>query len=182
LGPIPTSSPSEKPNKDDSSSSGVSDSDSNHSSEEDDDDGADAEDDDAVVEEDDGDEEYEEKGIKLESAPRPGLRVRPQRSITKFSPGAEDKKVGTGKTESAPKPETAVVRKRKRGRPPKIDTPEEARIRTALRAVRKVKDRDGRQLFLEFEKLPDPELYPDYHNEIKRPIALDHITVLLRCP
>lgn len=36
---------------------------------------------------------------------------------------------------------------------------------------------DGRQLFLEFEKLPDPEQYPDYYKEIKKPIALDHITV-----
>lgn len=45
-----------------------------------------------------------------------------------------------------------------------------------MRAIRKVKDSDGRQLFLEFEKLPDPEQYPDYYKEIKKPIALDNIT------
>jgi chromatin structure-remodeling complex subunit RSC1/2 len=76
----------------------------------------------------------------------------------------------TPKTDDVPK-------RRKRGRPPKIDTPEEARIRSILRAIRKVKDEDGRQLFTEFEKLPDQEQYPDYYNEIKKPIALDQITV-----
>jgi chromatin structure-remodeling complex subunit RSC1/2 len=169
LGPIPTSSPSEKGEKDETSSSDRSDSESGSEEESDDDE------EEAVVE-DSEDEEYEEKAVKVETSSRPGLRTRPRRSATKSSAGAEDKKDAGGKAESR-KP-AAVVRKRKRGRPPKIDTPEEARIRTILRAVRKVKDTDGRQLFLEFDKLPDPELYPDYHKEIKRPIALDHITVL----
>jgi hypothetical protein len=73
---------------------------------------------------------------------------------------------------------TAATEGRRRGRPPRIDTPEEARIRAILHAIKNVKDKNGRLLFLGFEKLPDEEQYPDYYKEIKRPIALNDITVL----
>ena len=73
---------------------------------------------------------------------------------------------------------TAATEKRKLRRPPRINTPEEARIRSILHAIKHVKDDSGRLLFLGFEKLPDEEQYPDYYKEIKRPIALSDITVL----
>lgn len=175
LGPLPGSSPVSVQSKADAEESSEEESGSEDEEDEEDDDGA--------VDVDDEDE-YNEKEAKAQPATRAGLRTRSsRRSMTKAdsgSPSAGDKKDASVKSsEDTPKPETEAPKKRKRGRPPKIDTPEEARIRTILRAVRKVKDKDGRQLFLEFEKLPDPQLYPDYYKEIKRPIALDHITV---CP
>jgi chromatin structure-remodeling complex subunit RSC1/2 len=173
IGPLPASSPASVRSKSADASSDESDSDSNS----DDDD-----DDDAGAIDDDEEDEYAEKDLKKDGTARSSLRPRTRHVATKSgSPSAEDKKDPSAKSsENTPKTETEVApKKRKRGRPPKIDTPEEARIRSILRAIRKVKDSDGRQLFLEFEKLPDPEQYPDYYKEIKRPIALDHITVLL---
>lgn len=72
--------------------------------------------------------------------------------------------------------QSEVPKKRKRGRPPNIDTPEEASIRAILESMREVKDSDGRQLFLEFETLPDQDQHPDYYKEIKQ--AMDGITVM----
>ena len=176
--PSPTSDHSHNPHqslaRSDSpeGSSDESDSDSNSDSEDEAGDDAGAADDD--------EEEYAEKIAKVDAATRT-VRTRTRRTATGGSASAEDKKeTSTKPSEDTPKPDAeAAPRKRKRGRPPKIDTPEEARIRAILRAIRKVKDSDGRQLFLEFEKLPDEQQYPDYYKEIKRPIALDNITVSL---
>ena len=177
LGPIPASSPiSPQPASGDASSDENSDSESNSES-----DGDEEEDEeDTAAAEDDEEEEYEEKGAKNASSPSTRPRTRRIASKTTNSAPEDEKEDSTklAETGTTAKPESkAPARKRKRGRPPKIDTPEEARIRSVLRAIRKVKDTDGRQLFLEFEKLPDPEQYPDYYKEIKKPIALDHITV-----
>ena len=171
LGPIPQSSPVSARSDSPEGESDESDSESNSDSE-------DQAGDDAAAAEDDQDE-YAEKDAKAESPTRT-TRPRTRRTATgEFATGEDKNESSTRPSEDTPKPDAeAVPRKRKRGRPPKIDTPEEARIRAILRAIRKVKDSDGRQLFLEFEKLPDMEQYPDYYKEIKRPIALDHITVI----
>jgi chromatin structure-remodeling complex subunit RSC1/2 len=140
---------------------------------------SDEEDEDAAAADDDEDE-YNEKGVKIDSSATRSTRTRTCRtaSLRLDSADGDEKKDDTARPEDdTPKPENEVPRKRKRGRPPKIDTPEEARIRSILRTVWKIKDTDGRQFFLEFEKLPDQELYPDYYKEIKRPVALDFITV-----
>ena len=172
LGPIPQSSPVSAHSDSPERSSDDSDSDSNSDS-------VNEAGDDAAAADDDEDE-YAEKDTKAESVTRT-TRPRTRRTATAGSTTGDDKKETSSRpSEDTPKPDAeAAPRKRKRGRPPKIDTPEEARIRAILRAIRKVKDSDGRQLFLEFEKLPDEEQYPDYYKEIKRPIALDHITVNL---
>jgi len=170
LGPIPQSSPVSAPESDPGS-----DSESESNSEEDE------EDDDGAIDDDD-DEEYNEKvAKKAAAAAERATRRSTRRSLGAEGgsepPSTEDKKDDSGaNSDETPKPD--VPKKRKRGRPPKIDTPEEARIRAILRAIRKVKDEDGRQLFLEFEKLPDPDQYPDYYKEIKKPLALDNITVV----
>lgn len=166
LGPIPQSSPVSVHSDSREGSSDESDGDSDSDSED--------EQDEAAAQDDDEDE-YAEKAVKSDSVTRK-TRPRTRRTGTTGSGSAEDKKEQSVR----PSEDTAtrdVPKKRKRGRPPKIDTPEEARIRAILRTIRKVKDADGRQLFLEFEKLPDEEQYPDYYKEIKRPIALDDITV-----
>jgi chromatin structure-remodeling complex subunit RSC1/2 len=174
LGPIPASSPVSARSGSAGASSDELDSDS------------DSEESDEDVPADGEEDEYAEKGGTKEASTRASKRTRTRRTKDgSGSPSPSEKKDESGiQSEAASKADAATVpaKKRKRGRPPKIDTPEEARIRSVLRAIRKVKDKDGRQLFLEFEKLPDQEQYPDYFKEIKRPIALDHITVLPELP
>ena len=64
---------------------------------------------------------------------------------------------------------------KRRGRPPKVDTPMEARIKAILKGLRKPKDKAGSLKIRHFERLPDKQEYPSYFAEIKDPIALDLI-------
>lgn len=65
--------------------------------------------------------------------------------------------------------------KKRRGRPPRVLTPMEARIQSVIKGMRKPKDSDGDPLILPFEKLPDKQENPDYYDVITQPMALDHI-------
>lgn len=64
---------------------------------------------------------------------------------------------------------------KKRGRPPKVFTPTEARINAVLRGLRKPRDKENQLRILQFEKLPDKQAYKEYYDTIKNPIALDQI-------
>lgn len=64
---------------------------------------------------------------------------------------------------------------KRRGRPPQVFTPNEARIQAVLKGLRKFKDDDDDLLILPFEKLPDKQQLPDYYEVIANPIALDMI-------
>lgn len=64
---------------------------------------------------------------------------------------------------------------KKRGRPPTVLTPTEARINSILRGLRKFKGEDGSLLVLPFERLPDKAVVSDYYQTITNPIALDNI-------
>ncbi|KAI1412676.1 hypothetical protein F5Y13DRAFT_41368 [Hypoxylon sp. FL1857] len=64
---------------------------------------------------------------------------------------------------------------KKRGRPPKVFTPLEARIHALLKGLRKFKHPNGDLLIVPFERLPDKQTTPDYFAAIKNPIALDLI-------
>ncbi|KAG5513256.1 hypothetical protein PMAC_001626 [Pneumocystis sp. 'macacae'] len=68
--------------------------------------------------------------------------------------------------------------KRKRGRPPKVDTPDEARMKIVLRVIRKEKDERGRTLFTWFEKFPDDKL--NQSHKIKQSISLEDIRQKLK--
>jgi chromatin structure-remodeling complex subunit RSC1/2 len=63
----------------------------------------------------------------------------------------------------------------KRGRPPMVLTPTEARIFSILKDLRKARDKDGNPLVAPFERLPDKVIVPDYYQIIANPIALDSI-------
>ncbi|CRG83281.1 Chromatin structure-remodeling complex subunit RSC1 [Talaromyces islandicus] len=65
--------------------------------------------------------------------------------------------------------------RKKRGRPPRVDTPMEARIKAVLKGIRKFKDPSGQLKVLHFERLPDKAMYPDYFMEIREPMAIDLI-------
>ncbi|KAG6000385.1 hypothetical protein E4U21_005541 [Claviceps maximensis] len=64
---------------------------------------------------------------------------------------------------------------RRRGRPPMVQTPMEARISSILRGLRRLKDREGNLMVSPFEKLPDKATMADYYSIIHNPIALDII-------
>ncbi|KAI1501542.1 hypothetical protein F5X99DRAFT_382256 [Biscogniauxia marginata] len=64
---------------------------------------------------------------------------------------------------------------KRRGRPPKVFTPVEARIHSLLKGLRKMKHPNGDLLIIPFEKLPDKQTNPDYYSAISNPIALDTI-------
>lgn len=64
---------------------------------------------------------------------------------------------------------------KKRGRPPKVFTPTEARIHAILKGLRKPKNDSGTLRVLHFERLPDKQLNKEYYQTIENPIALDQI-------
>jgi len=64
---------------------------------------------------------------------------------------------------------------KKRGRPPKVFTPLEARIQELLKGLRKFKNDSGQLRILQFEKLPDKSEVPDYYASIRNPVSLDLI-------
>ncbi|KAK3384811.1 hypothetical protein B0H63DRAFT_471677 [Podospora didyma] len=64
---------------------------------------------------------------------------------------------------------------KKRGRPPKVYTPLEARIEALLKGLRRFKNEDGQLRIVHFEKLPDKAELPDYYGAIRNPVALDLI-------
>lgn len=63
--------------------------------------------------------------------------------------------------------------KRERRRPPKIQTPVEARIQAVLKGIRKPKTPHGLPKIHHFERLPDRALMPEYYDDIKDPMAYD---------
>ena len=64
---------------------------------------------------------------------------------------------------------------KKRGRPPKVFTPLEARIQALLKGLRRFKNESGQLRIHQFERLPDKAELPDYYAAIRNPIALDTI-------
>lgn len=72
-----------------------------------------------------------------------------------------------------------VDQRKRRGRPPRVDTPMEARVKAVLKGIRKYKNEAGQIMIHQFEKLPDKATMPEYYQEVKEPIAIELIKV--RC-
>jgi len=109
-------------------------------------------------EDDEGDESDEEKGKR---GRRRGARASIAGRKRARSPEEEDQK---GNEE-----------RKRRGRPPRVDTPMEARIKAVLKGIRKPKDEANQLKIRHFERLPDKAANPGYYQEIKEPIAVDII-------
>ncbi|KIN00995.1 hypothetical protein OIDMADRAFT_198053 [Oidiodendron maius Zn] len=112
-------------------------------------------------EDEDEDEDDEDEDDSDDDRPRRGRKKR--RSSTALAKKPED----SGKDD--------LEAQKKRGRPPKVHTPMEARINTVLKGLRKFKNPGGDLKILPFEKLPDKTLMPEYYQEVKNPIAMDLI-------
>jgi chromatin structure-remodeling complex subunit RSC1/2 len=106
-------------------------------------------------EDEEGDDSEDEKGKR-------GRRRGPRSSLA----GRKRDRSEDGQKGSEPK---------KRGRPPKVDTPMEARIKAVLKGIRKPKDKAGQLKIRHFERLPDKSTNMDYFQSIKEPIAVDLI-------
>ena len=119
----------------------------------------DAEDDDEEDDEDEDDDDSDDGGKRRRRRGR-----RPSSAIAKREGG----KIEDGDKED---PEAH----KKRGRPPKVHTPMEARINTVLKGLRKFKNPGGDLKIMHFEKLPDKSIMPEYYAEIRNPIAMDLI-------
>jgi chromatin structure-remodeling complex subunit RSC1/2 len=111
-----------------------------------------------VDEEEDEDEEDEGKRKR-----RRGAR----------STAAIAKREGGGRAvKEDPKNDDPESRK-KRGRPPRVDTPMEARIKTIMKGIRKPRNKANKLMVSAFERVPDKAVMPEYHAEIKAPMAMD---------
>ena len=120
-------------------------------------------------EEDDEDDEDEEIDDSEEDSKR--KKKRGPRSLA-----AIKKREGGLRDDDGQKGGETDPRKR-RGRPPRVDTPMEARIKAVLKGIRKYKNDAGHIMIHQFEKLPDKAAMPEYYQEIKDPIAIELIKV-----
>ncbi|CZS92661.1 related to member of RSC complex [Rhynchosporium graminicola] len=114
-------------------------------------------------EDEDEDEEVDEDDSDDDQTRRKGKKIRRSSTI---------KREGRGEDGSKEDPES----QKKRGRPPKVHTPMEARINSVLKGLRKFRNTiSGDLQILPFERLPDKSQMPEYYQEIKNPIAMDLI-------
>ena len=118
--------------------------------------------------EDDEDDEDDEPDDSEEEGKR--RRRRGPRSVAAIT-----KREGTSKDDGQRGSE--LDPRKKRGRPPRVDTPMEARIKAVLKGIRKYKNDMGQIMIHQFEKLPDKTAMPEYYQEIKEPIAIEIIKV-----
>jgi chromatin structure-remodeling complex subunit RSC1/2 len=119
-----------------------------------------AEEDEEEDDEDEEDDDSDDEGVRRRR--RKGPR----------SSAAITKREG-GKADDGAKDDPELHKKR--GRPPKVLTPMEARINTLLKGLRKFKHPNGNLKIVPFEKLPDKSAMPEYYQEIKNPMAMDLI-------
>jgi len=121
---------------------------------------------------DDEDEEDDELGDDSDEDGRRKRRKGPR------STAAITKREGTGRGKD--KDEDDPDTRKKRGRPPRVDTPMEARIKNIMKSLRKFKSTNGQLKVVHFERLPDKAAMPEYYAEVKSPIALDVIKKKLK--
>ena len=115
-------------------------------------------DDDDEDDDDDDDDDDDEGKRKRRRGPR--------------STAAIAKREGGRAKEDPLKNEDPEARK-KRGRPPRVDTPMEARIKAIMKAIRKPRNQQNKLMVSAFERVPDKAAMPEYHAEIKTPMAMD---------
>ncbi|KAK8254489.1 chromatin structure-remodeling complex protein-like protein rsc1 [Phyllosticta capitalensis] len=105
---------------------------------------------------DDDDDDDDERPKRRRAGPRSNA------SILKREGGRDDTK-----------DKAAEEARKRRGRPPRVDTPMEARIKAIMKAIRKHKNDSGQLMVSHFERIPDKSVMPEYFMEIKNPMAMD---------
>lgn len=112
------------------------------------------------VDEEDDDEDEEDDGKRK--------RRRPARSAA-----ASAKREGGSRAAKEDAKNDDPESRKKRGRPPRVDTPMEARIKAIMKAIRKPRNQQNKLMVSAFERVPDKTVMPEYHSEIKNPMAMD---------
>lgn len=123
-----------------------------------------------VEEEDEDDEDDEDEDMDDSEDEGKKKKRRGPRSTAAIT-----KREGGGKDDS--QKDGDIDPRKRRGRPPRVDTPMEARIKAVLKGIRKFKNDAGHIMIHQFEKLPDKTIMPEYYQEIKEPIAVELIKV-----
>ncbi|KAI9707144.1 MAG: hypothetical protein M1836_000104 [Candelina mexicana] len=134
----------------------------------------------AIEEEDEEDEEDEEEDDDEEAddSDEDGRRRKKRRGPR--STAAIAKREGGGSKDDGGQKGNDAESRKKRGRPPRVDTPMELRIKAVLRGVRKFKNTEGQMKCIHFERLPDKSTMPEYFEEIKVPMATEVIKKKLK--
>lgn len=125
-------------------------------------------------EEEEEDDEEEDEDDEADESDDEGTRRRRKRGPR--STAAITKRQGGSKDDGGHKGDDSKPRK-KRGRPPKVDTPMEARINAILKGLRKIKAPNGEPILRQFLHLPDKADHPDYYVQIKELMAIEVIKV-----
>ncbi|KAI9822333.1 MAG: hypothetical protein M1827_000051 [Pycnora praestabilis] len=124
-------------------------------------------------EEEDDEDEDDEEDDDVEESDDDGRRTRKRRGPR--STAAITKREGGGAKDDGGQKGNDAESRKKRGRPPRVDTPMEARIKAVLKGIRKFKNEDGNMKVSHFERLPDKGSMPEYFDSIKMPMAIDVI-------
>ncbi|CAD6455982.1 271e07f5-cccd-47fe-956c-933b6659c509 [Sclerotinia trifoliorum] len=117
-------------------------------------------------EEQEDDDEDDEEDDEEDDSDDDGAKRKYKRKNRRSSMNRRD-----GGDETVKEPEE----QKKRGRPPKVHTPMEARINNILKGLRKFKNPRGELKIAPFERLPDKTNMPEYYQEVKAPMAMDLI-------
>lgn len=128
----------------------------------------------AEEEEEEEDDDEEDEDDEADESDDEGTRRRRKRGPR--STAAITKRQGGSKDDAGHKGDDSKPRK-KRGRPPKVDTPMEARINAILKGLRKIKAPSGEPILRQFIHLPDKADHPDYYVQIKELMAIEVIKV-----
>jgi chromatin structure-remodeling complex subunit RSC1/2 len=123
-------------------------------------------------EEDDEEEDEEELDVDEEDDDEEEDDSKRKRRRAVRSTAAITKREGGGRAKDDPKNDDPESRK-KRGRPPRVDTPMEARIKSIMKGIRKPRNKANKLMVSAFERVPDKAAMPEYHAEIKNPMAMD---------
>lgn len=123
---------------------------------------------------DQSDSDQSQEEVSEEDDERPGKRIRRSTLTSRSSRKSSHKNVKDESDDDDDAPRANEISRRKRGRPPKVETPDESRMKSILRLIRK-EHISGRLIYPVFEKVPDPKQYPDYYQTIENPISLANV-------
>lgn len=123
-------------------------------------------------EEDDEDDEEELEIDEEEEEEDDGEGKRKRRRGPRSTAAIAKREGGARAREEREKNDDPESRK-KRGRPPRVDTPMEARIKAIMKAIRKPRNQANKLMVSAFERVPDKAVMPEYHAEIRSPMAMD---------
>jgi chromatin structure-remodeling complex subunit RSC1/2 len=124
-------------------------------------------------EEEEDDEEEEDEDEEVEEEDEEESRRKKKRGPRSTAAITKRDGVAKAKDDSKKEKDDDPESRKKRGRPPRVDTPMEARIKAIMKGIRKPRNSLNKLMVSAFERIPDKAVMPEYHAEIKTPMAMD---------